>query len=298
MRRLLLLLLLVPLLQGLLVSFWPGTAESAMKKDEQSPRKAILLVAFGTSIPEAAKAFDEIEKVVREKYRDIEVRWAFTSQTIRARLAAQGKNLDSPETALSRLMSEGYTQAAVLSLHVVPGEEFHDLQRNAMHFADMSGGFEKVMVARPLLGNYDDMTRVADILMRRFRPQREDEGVIFIGHGNSTHPSDAIYVAMNSLMNDRDARLFVGSVEGHPTQDQILPKLNALRIRKVRLIPLMTIAGDHVRKDIAGDAPDSWKSVLSKNGIDGEPLFSGLAQNPEIVAIWLDHLEDIVSKMK
>lgn len=269
-----------------------------MKKDGESPKKAILLVAFGTGVPEAAKAFDEIEKRVREKYKDTEVRWAFTSKIIRSRLSVQGKSLDSPETALSRLMSEGYTQAAILSLHVVPGEEFHDLFRNVMQFAAMSGGFEKVLVARPLLANYYDMTRVADILSHQFTPRGEDEGVLFIGHGNSNHPSDAIYVAMNSLMADRDKRLFVGTVEGHPTPDQILPKLRAAQIRKVRLIPLMTIAGDHVRKDIAGDAPESWKSILSKNGIEGEALLSGLAQSPEIVTVWLDHLEDVISKLK
>ncbi|MGA2224331.1 MAG: sirohydrochlorin cobaltochelatase [Syntrophobacteraceae bacterium] len=59
-------------------------------------KKAILLVAFGTSVPEAARAFGEIEKRVREKYPGIEVRWAFTSKTIRSRAAAQGTKLDSP----------------------------------------------------------------------------------------------------------------------------------------------------------------------------------------------------------
>jgi sirohydrochlorin cobaltochelatase len=269
-----------------------------MVKGKELPQKAILLVAFGTSVPEAAKAFGEIETRVREKYKDTEIRWAFTSKTIRSRSAALGKSVDSPETALSRLMSEGYTHAAVLSLHVVPGKEFHDLYRNAMCFAGMSGGFEKLVVARPLLGNYEDMARVADILSHGFTPLLPGEGVVFIGHGNRRHPSDAIYVAMNSLLLDRDKRLFVGTVQGHPTPDQILAKLRDAGISRVRLVPLMTVAGDHVRKDIAGDGAGSWKSILSNSGIDCEPLFNGLAQNPEIVSVWLEHLEDIVSRLQ
>lgn len=291
------LLFLVTLLPGSILFFSPGIAESAMNTDGKSPKRAILLVAFGASVPEAGTAFDEIEKRVREKYKNTEIRWAFTSKIIRSRLAAEGKNPDSPETALAKLMSEGYTQAAVLSLHVVPGEEFEYLQTNAAHFAEMDGGFEKVLVARPLLGNYDDMVRVAEILSRQFAPHGENEGVIFIGHGNGRHPSDAIYAAMNSNMMDRDKRFFVGTVEGHPTPDQIVPKLQAAQIRKVKLVPLLTIAGDHVRKDIAGDEPGSWKSILSKNGIESEILFSGLAQNPDIVSVWLDHLEEVISKM-
>jgi sirohydrochlorin cobaltochelatase len=96
---------------------------------------------------------------------------------------------------------------------------------------------------------------------------------------------------------DRDKRLFAGTVEGHPAPDQILPKLQAAKIRRVRLVPLMTVAGDHVRKDISGDKPGSWKSVLAKSGIDSESLLSGLAQNSEIVSVWLDHLEDIISRL-
>jgi sirohydrochlorin cobaltochelatase len=35
--------------------------------------------------------------------------------------------LDSPETAFAKLMEDGYTHVAVLSLHTIPGEEFHEL---------------------------------------------------------------------------------------------------------------------------------------------------------------------------
>jgi sirohydrochlorin cobaltochelatase len=269
-----------------------------MRTDGKPFQRAILLVAFGTCVPDAAKAFDEIEKRVREKYRDTEIRWAFTSKTIRARLAAQGKSMDSPEAVLSGLMSEGYTQAAVLSLHVVPGQEFQNLESNATHFAGIKGGFEKILVARPLLGNHDDMIRVTDILSRQFTPHGEKEGVLFIGHGNSRHSSDAIYVAMNAHMADQGKRLFVGTIEGHPSPDQLLPKLQAAKIRSVRLVPLMVVAGDHVRKDIAGDDPSSWKSILSNNGIECEALLDGLARNPEIVTVWLDHLEDVVSRLR
>ncbi|MHC1727971.1 MAG: sirohydrochlorin cobaltochelatase [Syntrophobacteraceae bacterium] len=267
-----------------------------MRKGKATPKKVILLVAFGTGVPEAAKALDEIDAKVREKYQGTEVRWAFTSRTIRSRLAAEGKHMDSPETALSRLMEEGFTHAALLSLHVVPGEEFHDLWRNAMRFSEMSAGFEKVVVARPLLGNYDDMFRVAGILSEKNAGQSPGEGVLFIGHGNARHPSDAIYIAMNSLLMDRGP-FYAGTVQGHPTPAELLPKLKSAKLRKLKLIPLMTVAGDHARKDMAGDDPGSWKSILSENGIECEAVFQGLAQEPEVVQVWLDHLEEAFSKL-
>ncbi len=257
-----------------------------------------MLVAFGTDNPEASRAFGEIEKRVREKYSGVEVRWAFSSVTMRSRLAAAGKPVDSPETALSRLMDAGYNQVALLSLHVVHGMEFEQLARNAAQFAGMSGGFQKILTARPLLGNHVDMSRVARILCRRHDPRTEPgTGVVFIGHGNKRHHSDAVYMAMNALCNSCDKRVFVGTVEGHPNPDELIPALQAAGIRRVRLVPLMTVAGGHVRKDMAGDGPQSWKSILEKNEIVSEPLFSGLAEDPDIVSIWLEHLDEVFSKL-
>jgi len=292
MRKNLILLFVASLVSGSLI--FTSSGMTASMKKEREHKKAILLVAFGTSVPEATKAFETIEKQVRDKYTGTEVRWAFTSRTIRSRqAAARGKIVDSPETALAKLMDEGYTHAAVLSLHVVPGEEFHDLRANSMLFAQMKGGFEKILVARPLLGNHTDMARVADVLSSRFQVGNAGEGVIFVGHGNSRHPSDAIYVAMDSLFRDRGAGFFAGSIEGHPTAGELLPKLAAAKVKKARLVPFMTVAGEHARNDIAGDDPESWKSALAKNGIESTTVLSGLSEYPEIVAIWLDHLEEV-----
>jgi sirohydrochlorin cobaltochelatase len=259
--------------------------------------KAILLVAFGTTVPEAAKAFDEIEKRVREKYTGTEVRWAFTSKTIRSRAAAQGTKPDSPSTALRAMTDEGFTHVAVLSLHVVPGEEFEHLCRNCERFQSMGKGIEKIEIARPLLGNSEDLKRVSKILAGKFARPSQAEGSIFIGHGNKRHPSDAIYDSMNYFLTDSGTRLFTGTVEGNLTPEELLPKLKAAGLRKVALVPLMTVAGTHACKDMAGNKAGSWKSVLAKNGIESEPIFTGLAENPDIVTVWLDHLDEALSKL-
>ena len=66
---------------------------------------------------------------------------------------------------------------------------------------------------------------------------------------------------------------------------------------KARLIPLMTTAGYHARMDMAGENPESWQSVLSQNGVVSEPILRGLAEDPDIVSVWLDHLEEVFSKL-
>jgi sirohydrochlorin cobaltochelatase len=95
---------------------------------------------------------------------------------------------------------------------------------------------------------------------------------------------------MNQVFQELDPRVYVATVEGYPTVNDLLPKLRETKARKVYLMPLMAVAGDHARNDMAGNEPDSWKSVLTKNGYVCETVLKGTAEYPEIVDVWLDHL--------
>jgi sirohydrochlorin cobaltochelatase len=273
-----------------------GTADAIAKHGEKPPiKKAILLVAFGTSDPEAARAFELVEKRAWERFPDVEMRWAYTSKMIRAKLAKQGKLLDSPETAFARLMDDGYTHVAVLSLHTIPGEEFHELYQNAHLFGQMAGGFQRVLVARPLLSSSTDMQTVAEALLKKIPGRKTGDAVIFMGHGTEHHPADAIYLAMNQVFQELDSNAFVAAVEGSNSLEIVIPKLKKRKVKKVFLVPLMSVAGDHAKNDMAGDSPDSWKSVLTEKGFKCEPILKGTAEVPEIVDLWLDHLKSALS---
>ena len=103
---------------------------------------AILLVVFGTSYPEAQAAYENIERVYREKFPQAEVRIAFTSDFIRRKLLDRDNvTIDNPLTALAHLNDEGYTNVVVQSLHVIPGEEFHDLANIVESVRGIEGKF-------------------------------------------------------------------------------------------------------------------------------------------------------------
>ncbi len=285
-------LLSVVVVIALLCCSLNGFAAHGDKKPEKT---AILLVAFGTSVPEAQLVFDRIDEQTRKAFPGVEIRWAFTSRIIRAKLAKEGKSLESPETALARLMSDGYTHVAVLSLQTIPGEEFHELYQNAMLFGQMAGGFKKIEVARPLLSSAQDMETVAGILMKNIPDRKPGDAVVFMGHGTGHHPADAIYLAMNQVFQEIDPLAFVRTVEGSLTIETLLPKLKQLDIKKIYLVPLMSVAGDHARNDMAGDEPDSWKSILTRNGYPCEIILKGTADYPGIVEVWLDHLRTVLA---
>lgn len=260
-------------------------------------KTGILLVTFGTSVPQAQRAFDHIGDAVKAAFPHTPVRWAYTSHMIRKKLAKQGRLLDSPEIALARMMDEGFTHVAVQSLHTIPGKEFHDLLLNARRFEGMAGGIKRIAVGQPLLSADIDLARSADAVLKMIPEQRRpQEAVVMMGHGTS-HPSNAFYAALVYRVQLNDPNLFIGTVEEFPEIDLIKRQLINRKITKAYLIPLMSVAGDHARNDLSGDDPRSWKSILTLAGIECVPVLKGTAEFAPFVEIWIDHLKSAVNRL-
>ncbi len=259
---------------------------------------AILLVTFGTSIPEAQKAFANIEEEVKTAFPDVPVKWAYTSYIIREKLAKSGRHLDSPEVALAKLMDEGYTRVAVQSLHMIPGAEFHDLRINAGAFKKMKDGFQSLMVGWPALSTSEDFTKAVDAVFSIIpKDRKKDEAVVLMGHGTH-HPANAVYEALMYRLQRRDPNVFMGTVEGSPTLDEIKGMLLERGVKKAWLMPFMSVAGDHTVNDLAGGEDDSWMSVLTKAGITCVPVIKGMAEYDGFVALWIDHLKTVMGHLK
>ncbi len=273
---------------------WAG---SHGHKGSGPDKKGILLVAFGSSYPQAQASFESIEALAKKSFPETPVRWAFTSRIIRSKLAKEGKDLHSPATALARMRDEGFTRVAVQSLHTIPGAEFHDLQSIVKGFQSMSGGFEQLLLGRPLLAAPEDLKRVQQAMLENIPPERKaEEAVIFMGHGTH-HPSNAFYPAMAYGLQQKDQNIYLGVVEGSPTLEDLLPELKAKGTQKAYLMPFMSVAGDHVRNDMAGEGPESWKSVLNRAGIETEPVLRGTAEFDNLVAVWIDHLRKTMNEL-
>ena len=273
-----------------LVSFFAVSSSFAGHGEKPEMKTGILLVAFGTSIPEAQVSFKKIEEKVKKAHPDVPVRWAFTSHIIRNILSERGQNYDSPEVALAKMMDEGFTHVAVQSLHTIPGEEFHSLLENAHKFKGMAGGMQRVLMGYPLMAVDEDIERVADALLSIVPKERKkDEAVVFMGHGTH-HPANAYYAALMYRVQLKDPNVFIGAVEGFPEIDHIQNRLMARNIKKAYLMPFMSVAGDHAINDLAGDEDDSWKSVLTKAGIECVPILKGTAEYDVFIDIWTDHL--------
>jgi len=258
--------------------------------DKRPMKKGILLVAFGSTIPEAQVSFENIEKSVKKTFPGVEVYWSYTSRIIIKKMAKQGKHLATPEEGLAKMMQENFTHVAVQSLHTIPGAEFHGMHKNVHKFAGMNKGLRSVLVGYPLMATSEDVQRVAEAIIKVIPATRKKrEGVVLMGHGTH-HPANVYYAALAYHLQKLDPNIFVGTVGGWPEIDEIKADLKKRKIKKVYLMPFMSVAGDHARNDMAGPEEDSWKSILEKEGIKCVVVLKGTAEYPEFVDIWVDHL--------
>ena len=252
-------------------------------------KKGILLAAFGSANLLGEKALKVFAEQVNARFPDARVRFAFTSDRMRTRLAAAGKKTDSVKKALCRMGFERYTHVAVQSLHLIPGSEYEALIEETRQ-AGEQGGPKHITVGKPLLQEPEDVRLAAKALLAHLPPERKpDEAVVCMGHG-TWHSGAASYGALAGVVTDADRRIFIGTLEGEHTIDNLLPAIRATGTKTVWLLPLLSIIGKHAERDMAGTDPESWFSRIENAGFLCRPVLKGTVEYAGFAEIWLMHL--------
>ncbi len=270
---------------------------------DKADKKGILVVSFGTSMPEAKKAIDNLVESTKKAFPDTEVRLAYTSNIIRRKIMKeQNINIPTPASALAQMNDEGFTHVYVMPMHIIPGEEFDDIKNLTVGLASVKGkyGFKELKLGSPYLSSTADCDIMADILVKRFAKDIADKGtvVVLMGHGTPEHIANAMYSQLQ-LSFDRKipGRFIVGTVEGAPTIDDVIVKLkHDKRVKKLVLSPLMIVAGDHANNDLADkEDPESWYSVLKAAGYkDIKTFLVGLGEDETMARIYVSKIKEMM----
>jgi sirohydrochlorin cobaltochelatase len=224
-------------------------------------KQAILAVSFGTTHEDAEQScIRPVEDALRAAFPLWEVRRAWTSRMIIRRVAARGAAIENEAEALARLRAEGYENIVLASTHIIPGQEYDRLTEAA---GDLP-------VSAPLLSTEEDLRWMANLLGDI--ADEEGRALLVMGHGTD-HAADETYARLRTVLTDR---VKLACVEGRHALEGILDALEAVPGKALTLMPLMLVAGDHARNDLAGDAPDSWKSCLLARGFDVRLRLTGL----------------------
>lgn len=253
-------------------------------------KQAIVCVSFGTTVENGRADLEAVESALRAVAPGQRWLCALTSGMIRKRLAARGVHTLSLPEALETLAEEGYTQVSVQPTHLLYGYEYDKIKAE---IAPYMARFDRLALGKPLLADTTDLQAVARAAGRAY-PAQEGEALVLMGHGTE-HFAGVVYPALQSafaLQQRKD--VFVATVEGWPDLDQVLSVLRASGLRKVHLVPLLLVAGDHACHDMAGEAPESWKSRLETEDFAVRCTLQGLGRLPEIQALYCAKLKELL----
>ena len=275
----------------LLLAFWLVSLSPAAHAAE--PREGLLIVAFGTSVPEAVPALKALDADFRAAFPDAAVEWAYTSQIIRKKLAARGTPVGGISDGLAALARKGVKVVRVQSLHVMAGEEFSALERAVLlDVKAHPGRFEAVYLGRPLLESRQDAREVAAAVLQSCGGRAPGEGLVLMGHGQAHGRADLVFEGMRRAFVEADGLTFMASVEGSRTFDDLARELATRNVKTLWVQPFMIVAGDHAINDLAGPEPDSWASQLKAAGMQVEAQLTGLGSLDGIQKVFLRHTRD------
>ena len=144
----------------------------------------------------------------------------------------------------------------------------------------------QISVGRPLLADRADCEKLASIIMEE-NPLGEKEALVLMGHGTE-HKANAIYHLMQEVFESRNYHCLIGTVEGTPSFRDVAERLEEDGTLEARLLPLMFVAGDHAKNDMAGEE-DSLLSLVQTKGIRATPIFRGLGESRKVQEIYVAH---------
>ena len=239
----------------------------------------ILAVSFGTThLDTLEKTIQAAEEDLAAAFPDAKVYRAFTSGMVRSRLMDRfGIHVDSVSEAMAQMRADGVEQAVIQATLLLPGEEFDLLRREVLNHA----GTMKAALGLPLLWDDGDCSAIINILDSAY-PAGDDEILLLMGHG-TRHGANDLYVRLSLCMEvQKGERMALCTIDGTPTFEDAIARLKAQPRRRVRVAPLLLVAGDHAKNDMAGEESDSLRRRLEREGFQVSCEVRGLGEIPAV----------------
>jgi sirohydrochlorin cobaltochelatase len=245
--------------------------------------RAIILAAFGTSTA-ARDTYEYIENKIKERFPREDFYWAFTSEKIRKKISDQNIVWKSIPDVLTDIENKGYKKAVIQSLHIVPGIEFEGICKAA----DKSN--MQVSVGMPLLSNDIDCFKIIKALSGRI-PDTKTCATLLVGHGTPHSGAGTLYIEFKDhLKSQFPSNVFISMISGVPSWVTTLKEIKKSGMKRLKIIPFMLVAGEHILNDVLGSHDESWAAQLK--GYELDDTEKGLGFNDEIIDIYGDHLMD------
>lgn len=247
-------------------------------------KKALIIATFGSTHRDALErdlkpVCDHIKNLVPEW----ETALAFTSRMVIRRIESRdGEKFMNEIEAIDYFISKGYKKEDIYiqPLHLIPGIEYEKL---SIHKKD------GVHVGEPLFVHKEDILHFAEKAEDVFRGP-----AIFVGHG-SRHEADEMYISLDEELKSRGLAMAVSTLEGELREEPVFDLFERKGWRELNLYPLLLLAGDHAKNDIAAEK-DSYREELEARGFKVHTSLDGLGTYPFIQKMYGEKLVKLIGE--
>lgn len=256
--------------------------------DQQTRKKGLLAVSFGTSYPETRRVtIEAIENELARAFPERRLARAWTSGMIRRKVEkTEGLRIPSAAEALEQLAAEGFTDVLVQPTHLLSGEELERTRETVRGFA---GRFDALAMGEPLLSCPGDIAAMARAVEAIHGDLPRGELLALMGHGSAALTFPAYELLEEQFRRDGYANICIGTVEFTPGIAPVLERVRRDKPVRVHLAPLLVVAGDHALNDMSGDGPDSWKNQIAREGPEVVCHVNGLGEYEAVRALYVAH---------
>lgn len=247
-----------------------GTAGMGEVAADAAPTgMAVVLACYGSARAGGLEAaYGGLVREVAAAAPGVRVGLAVVSAPVRRELEAQGEKAAGLGDVLRGLAAEGVRSVVVQPVLVGEGRTLDAVRAEA---AEARDAFERLVVGEPLVASADDEARLVAAVTAA-HPVAPDEALLLVAHGSAS--GVGARVTLHEGAQVAVARL----------------RAQAPGATRVTVVPLMLVAGAHVRRELAGDAPDSWRSALVRSGYAVRVCEEGLLALPAVRGILVDHV--------
>ena len=229
-------------------------------------KRAIVLACFG-SVIEQQKYLD-LENIIVEKFPDCDVFVSFSSRMV-IKLLKKKKNEEYknlPQT-LADIDMLGYKHVSVVSINIFPTDEHEVLKKIVDGFKHFS--LANISCTNALLTKTKETTAFLKDLNEQI--SKDDTANLYVIHGTprlDTVGIDSISYSASflELISENN---FTCSLEGafpyFEINDVIKSRIEKLGLKKVQVVPLLLVSGNHYIEDmfeIKDDLSDKFESFI------------------------------------
>ncbi|MEA3289782.1 MAG: sirohydrochlorin cobaltochelatase [Campylobacterota bacterium] len=260
--------------------------------------KAIILSVFGSVIEQ--QKYQELKKTIEKRFKGFDVFIAVSSRMVLKDLIKKGFDYKNLAQTLADVDMLGYKNIIVGSINLFPACEHDFVLKTAKGFREFS--FSHIRVSNAILTRTKDTTLFLKELDETI--SKKDTANLYVIHGTPKLELGGLRSAAytDEFLKMLNPNNITCSLEGaHPfyaLKDAIIREVKAKGLKKVQIVPMLLVAGNHYIKDmfeIKDELNVHFKTKIVKSITKDEKF--NLIEMPKIVDIVCDNIEEEITKL-